>query len=73
MPTTTAPSYAQTVTALARQYHELAVDGEVPPNEYFRITTELHAAADAAGISSAVADEDLAEELQAEPANRYVG
>lgn len=69
--TTTAPSYAQTVTALAREFHELAVGNEVPPSDWFRIKTELHAAAETAGISSAVADEDFAEELQEAFVDRY--
>lgn len=68
---TTTRSYAQTVTVLARQYHELAVDGEIPPNEWVRIKSELHAAADGAGVSSAVADEDFAEELQTAFVDRY--
>lgn len=59
------PTYAQTVTALAREYHGSAVDGEVPPSVHFRITTELHAAAARVGIDADTANEDLAEEVQA--------
>ena len=69
MPSTITTSYAEIVTALAREYHGLAVDGEVPPQEWFRITTELYAAADHAGISRKIADGDFADEVTAGPVN----
>jgi hypothetical protein len=62
-------TYAQTVTRLARRYNQLTVDGEIPPREYFRIVTRLHAAADRAGISQADAATDLQDEVEAGPVN----
>lgn len=67
MSDTLTTTYAQTVTRLAREYNETAVDGEVLPADHFRIITELHDAADRAGISRDVATADLKNEVEAGP------
>jgi hypothetical protein len=62
------PTYAQTVTRLAREYRSWHEAGEViPPAEYVQIVNRLHAAADKAGIDRHIAARDLFDEINAEP------
>jgi len=64
----TAPTYAQTVTRLAREYRSYSDVGEpIPPADYVQIVDRLHAAADLAGIDRPEAARDLVEEINAEP------
>lgn len=62
------PTYAQTVTRLAREYRSYADAGKlIPAVEYVGIADRLHAAADAAGIDRPIAGRDLTDEINAEP------
>jgi hypothetical protein len=63
----TAPSYAQTVTRLAREYQRLVDNGEAPPVAYFQLTDRLHAAAAGAGIDRMTSVRDLKDEIEAGP------
>lgn len=63
-----APTYAQTVTRLAREHRSWHDAGElIPPDEYVQIVNRLHVAADKAGIDRRVAGRDLFDEINAEP------
>lgn len=61
-----APSYAQTVTRLAREYHQLVNDGAAPPVAYFSLTGRLNDAAVNAGIDRVTSVRDLKDEIDAE-------
>lgn len=62
------PTYAQTVTRLAREYRSYGSVGElISPADYAQIVDRLHAAADRAGISRSDAARDLFDEINAEP------
>lgn len=61
------PTYAQTVTRLAREYHQLVSNGEAPPVAYFSLTERLHVAATNAGIDRVTSVRDLKDEINAEP------
>lgn len=62
------PSYAQTVTRLAREYRSYGDAGQViPADEYVGIANRLYAAADKAGIDRSDAARDLFDEINAEP------
>jgi len=62
-----APSYAQTITRLAREYHQLVDGGAPPPVAYFSLTGRLNDAAVNAGIGRVTSVRDLKDEINAEP------
>lgn len=62
------PTYAQTVTRLAREYRSYADAGHlIPADKYVGIVNRLHAAADRARIDRVTAARDLFDEVNAEP------
>jgi len=62
------PTYAQTVTRLAREWRSCRPVGKpVPASDCTRIVSQLHAAADVIGISHSDAARDLFDEIHAEP------
>lgn len=62
------PTYAMTITHLAREYRSYGDAGElIPADEYVGIVNRLHAAADRAGIDRPDAARDLFDEINAEP------
>ena len=67
-PATSEPTFARTVTRLAREYRSCLPDNAaIPPWHYVRIMNQLHVAADMAGISHHDAAKDLFDEINAEP------
>lgn len=61
------PTYAQIVTRLAREYHQLVDGGAAPPVAYFSLTERLNVAAVNAGIDRVTSVRDLKDEIDAEP------
>lgn len=61
------PTYAQTVTRLAREYHQLVDAGEAPPVAYFSLTERLNVAAVNAGIDRVTSVRDLKDAIDAGP------
>lgn len=62
-----APSYAQTVTALAREYRAAKVNGRIPQASHQGIVDRLVTAAAVAGVAEGDALDDLFDEVAAPP------
>lgn len=61
-------TYAETVTRLARLANRLDADGDgMTEEDFYDIAERLHAAADRAGISHAIAESDYMAEVAAGP------
>lgn len=61
------PTYAQTITHLAREHHQLVDGGMAPPVAYFSLTGRLNVAAMNAGIDRVTSVRDLKDEINADP------